>query len=357
MASTLAETDDKAVAASLQKKANIREQETGSQRYQADHMGLIFQEGLSFSGFERNKVFLGRAGMHYLDLSDVSGADSDMDCRATVVADFDDDGDPDLFVNAIQRETHLLYRNDVGSSQGNRSIKVRLRAKSGNLQAIGAIVKLRVDGRVQAQPVCCGSGFEAQDDLELIFGVGKAAQGTLTVRWPGGTEETFGSAQAGGRYLLVEGTGKLDSYAARTFTFGDPPIPGLNLKVGDSLPNLSLLALAGTAVELDLRSDSTVLLNFWSTTCASCIAELPQLQALAAAGKTRVVAINMDPPGRAPVAQKLWDSKKLTFPSYRIDARQLQKYFDVERLAIPVSIWVQGGKIVRIHQGQLPEDE
>lgn len=317
-------------------------------------MGLIFQEGLSFSGFERNCVYMGGPGMHYLDLSDLSGADSDMDCRASIVADFDDDGDPDLFVNAIQRETHLLFRNDVGAASGNGFVKVKLRAASGQPFAIGATVRLQVGDRVQAQLLSCGSGFEAQNDHELIFGLGKAEQGTLSVRWPGRQEETFGVVR-GGRYWLREGTGKTEPYAPQTFAFGDPPIPGMVLKVGDALTGMTVRTLSGTEELLDLRGPKPILLNFWSTTCASCIGEMPQLVELAAAGETRVICVNLEPEGRAAVAQKLWEKKGLKLPVYRLDPRDAGQYFDLSRLAIPVSLWVTHAKITRIHQGQLPE--
>ena len=73
------------------KKAAIDIERPGSDRYQETHMAEIFQQGLSFSGFERNKVFFGRGDTKFLDLSDISGADSKGDCRAAVVADFDAD--------------------------------------------------------------------------------------------------------------------------------------------------------------------------------------------------------------------------------------------------------------------------
>jgi hypothetical protein len=46
------------------------------------------------------------------------------------------------------------------------------------------------------------------------FGLGGAAAiESVTVRWMGGTTETFAGAAAGGRWRLVEGTGA----AARVF--------------------------------------------------------------------------------------------------------------------------------------------
>ena len=89
----------------------------GSQAYFKRHyFEKIFAEGWSFSGFERNKVFLNRQDGTFLDISGVSGADSPTDGRGTVFGDFDNDGDTDVFVHTTQKSRHLLFRNDRGSS-------------------------------------------------------------------------------------------------------------------------------------------------------------------------------------------------------------------------------------------------
>ena len=349
-------TDEKELATQVKETAKIRDESTGSDRYQSNHQSQIFDQGFSFSGFERNRVFLGGAKMRYLDLSDVSGADTDADCRATVVADFDDDGDPDLFTNAIQRETHFLFRNDVGNRSGNGFVKIRLSGDLPQHHAVGAIVKLRVGDRVQAQLLSCGTGFESQNDNELIFGLGKAEQATVTVRWPGRAEENFGAVAAGGRYQLVEGSGRATPIEARPFQFGTPPPPGMKVRVGDSLTQLAVETLDGKSETLDVRGTKPVLLNFWSTTCASCIAELGDLDKINRAGEYQVICLNLDPASRNSVSKRLWESKGGSLPVYRMDAREAVKYFDLDRLAIPVSLWLSAdGEIERLHQGQLPE--
>ncbi|MEM7261213.1 MAG: hypothetical protein AAF488_04425, partial [Planctomycetota bacterium] len=134
VASTLTEAEEASTVESVE-RAKIEGERVGSDRYKDNHMAMIFREGLSFSGFERNKVFFGvDGGNGYADLSDVSGADTEADARATIAADFDDDGDADLFVNAIQRDAHYLFRNDVGD--GGNFIKLRLTATAGAPSAI-----------------------------------------------------------------------------------------------------------------------------------------------------------------------------------------------------------------------------
>jgi len=361
VASSLAKTEDKA-AESIAKSANIRTENPGSDRYQQNHMALIFQQGLSFSGFERNKVFIGQEGMRYVDLSDTSGADSDGDCRASVVADFDDDGDPDLFVNAIQREQHMLYRNNAGVSTLNGFVKVRLRATGGHPDAIGAIVKLRRDDSVQAQALSCGSGFESQNAPELIFGLGEAMEADISVLWPGRKTEDFGvvkrGLKTGGRYLLVEGTGEPESYAARTFQFKTLLPRGLRIRLGEKLESLSLKALDGSERTVKTGGDKPVLLNFWATTCTSCIAELPLLNKLHESGKYRVVGVSLDPEGLSDAVRKLWSKGRFTFDTFMISDTLADKLFDLPRLSIPLSIVVAtDGRVERVLRGRIREGE
>ena len=53
VASSLSEDDD-ASSRKLIDRANIKSERPGSDRYQQNHMALIFQQGLSFSGYERD---------------------------------------------------------------------------------------------------------------------------------------------------------------------------------------------------------------------------------------------------------------------------------------------------------------
>ena len=95
--------------------------------------GQIFSGGRSFSGNERDKLFLNEGDGSFVDVSALSGADSANDGRAVLAFDADDDGDLDLFVHETQRERHGLYRNDLAI--GTRGVKLRLRATSGHPEA------------------------------------------------------------------------------------------------------------------------------------------------------------------------------------------------------------------------------
>ena len=69
------------------------------------------------------------------------------------------------------------------------------------------------------------------------------------------------------------------------------------IKVGEPAPDFELTLIDGSKVALhDLRGQ-VVVLNFWATWCAPCVAELPTLLALDAqlgAQGLRVVAASLD---------------------------------------------------------------
>lgn len=327
-------------------------EEAGSTAYQDEHMGLIFEEGMSFSGFERDCVFIGDGTGRFADLSGISGADHPGDGRALVATDFDDDGDADVFLHNIQRERHALFRNDAATGG---FVKVRVRGTSGARDAAGAVVRLeRGDGSTQAQLIALGSGFISSNAPELIFGLGDRAGGSLSVTWPGGTTEDFGQAAAGARLLLVEGTGSAEAYPAHTFAFPDPLPPGVRIRPGDSLTELAVQDAAGNVHTLDLTSDGETLLNVWATTCASCVAEIPQLQEEDDAAGTRVIGISVDHARLREAAGDLIARRGGSYANWFVDGEQLAVFADPDRLAIPMTIWLDAeGTVLRILQGPI----
>jgi len=82
---------------------------------------------------------------------------------------------------------------------------------------------------------------------------------------------------------------------ARNFTFSDPPVPA---------PSAAFQTLDGDAASLGDFKGKVVLVNFWATWCAPCVAEMPALerlhQALVDEGFA-VLAISEDRGGAATV--------------------------------------------------------
>ncbi|MDP6519956.1 MAG: ASPIC/UnbV domain-containing protein [Planctomycetota bacterium] len=371
MASTVSEAEEQ------MESDVLLEESVGNEGYTARHSIQMFKEGRSFSGNERNKVFFGRPQGGFADLSALSGADSPMDGRSVAACDFDDDGDVDLFVHNIQREQHLLLRNDI-QAQGD-FVKVRLQATSGQYEAIGALVTLTASGGSTggtatggtatgggacSQVLSRGAGFLSCQAPELIFGRGGARNARLTVRWPGGGLEDFGELKQGQRrVLLVEGSGKLASFPARPAPLPDPGPRGLKLSEGDTLPVLALRDGNGRASTLSVAADSggaMTMVNLWGSRCSACVKELPQLASLAERGEQRVVLINTDPPAERERAEGVLARHGAGLTSYYIDLEPgagktgLVDIVDLERLPLPTTLVVApDGRVDTIIRGAL----
>ena len=342
-------------------------QDVNSSAYVSFHNGQIFEQGLSFSGNERNKLWINE-GDAFADLSDLSGADIPNDSRAVIAADFDDDGDIDLFVHSIQRERHALFRNDAlvaGTDAG--FLKLRLRATSGQYEGIGATVTVHGPKGPTSQVLSRGAGFVSCQVPELVFGLGAQASARVEVLWPGGAVESFGELDAGTRATLVEGTGESEAIAARTRTFLDPLSPGVQLDEGDLIPKLAVIGRDGKPTVLDvaaLSDGKNVLLNLWASTCSPCVKELPLLQSREASGEVRVIALSVDVPQDMDSALRVLDKRGATFPAFFLPVagaiapqegvEPVETVIDLRRLKLPTTIGLdRDGRVQTILQGPL----
>ena len=165
--------------------ASEKVEQAGSESYHEDHMGAIFKEGFSFSGYERDLLALNLGDGKFLDISGVSGVDSISDGRGAVFADFDNDGDPDIFLTTAQGEAHYLFRNNIGNENG--FLRVALEGTKAGRDAFGAVVRVKSSAGVQTKLKAGGSGYLSQHDPRLLFGLGEDERAEyVEVVWPGG---------------------------------------------------------------------------------------------------------------------------------------------------------------------------
>lgn len=344
---------------------NFATQEIGNQGYLQRHNGQMFAEGRSFSGNERDKLWLNRGDGTWFDISDLSGCDSPNDGRAVIASDFDGDGDVDLFVHELQRERHALYRNELGTLYGS-FLKIHLRATTGQWEAIGATVTVSTEDTTCALPMSRGAGFVSSLPGELLFGLGPDAdEATVHVRWPGGGEDTY-TVEANTSAVLTEG-GDASAFSPPRCPLPDPRPPGLKLGVGDTVPALAVLDASGQEAILDpvsLADGGPLYLNLWASYCGPCVAELPLLQERHASGEVRVVTLSMDARADQPEAVALLEGRGATFPSYFLGAAtpveggaaEVETLLDLERLPIPTTLVLDAqGRVTEVIRGPLTE--
>jgi hypothetical protein len=137
-----------------------------------------------------------------VDVAQAVGATDTYDGRSVAMADLWNRGVLDVVV-ANQRGPLLIYKNTVAA--GNEWIEFALEGTQSNRSAIGAQVTLYWNGQQQVQQVSGGSGFAAQNDRRLHFGLGKNPQlEKAVIRWPSGQVQTIDSLIPGKLYTIKE---------------------------------------------------------------------------------------------------------------------------------------------------------
>jgi len=146
-------------------------------------------EGRSLSGYQQKRAWLNDGAGRFVDVAQAVGATDTYDGRSVALADLWNRGVLDVIVTN-QRGPLLIYKNTV--APGNRWIDFELEGTSSNRSALGAEVELFWNGRQQLQTVSGGSGFCAENQRRLHFGLGKDAQvDKAVIRWPSGRIQTI----------------------------------------------------------------------------------------------------------------------------------------------------------------------
>ena len=106
-------------------------------------------------------------------------------------ADYDQDGDLDLYVANVNTPNQLL-RNDEAS--GNHWLHVDLQTSVEHPVVVGARVRLVAGGRSQIREVSAGSGLYSQDSQTVEFGLCTTSHvDSVIVTWPDGEVELLSS--------------------------------------------------------------------------------------------------------------------------------------------------------------------
>jgi hypothetical protein len=156
----------------------------------------------SLAGYQQKKVWISDGAGRFLDVSQMVGATDRYDGRSVAVADLSNRGVLDVIV-ANQRGPLLMYRNEVAPGRAwiGFDLEGGCRSESAatgctNRSAIGAQVTVFWNDQRQVQEVSGGSGFCAQNQRRLHFGLGTGATvDKAVVRWPSGKTQVLTNPQ------------------------------------------------------------------------------------------------------------------------------------------------------------------
>jgi len=159
-------------------------------------------DGRSLSGYQQKHVWLNDGAGKFVDVAQAVGVRDTYDGRSVALADLWNRGVLDVVV-ANQRGPLLVYKNTV--APGEDWIEFQLEGTKSNRSAIGAQVTLSWNGEEQIQEVSGGSGFAAQNDRRLHFGLGKNPRvEKALIRWPSGKVQTLSSLSPDKLYKIEE---------------------------------------------------------------------------------------------------------------------------------------------------------
>lgn len=243
----------------------------------------------SFSGGERDHLFLNLKAKEFRDIGGISGLDAPGDGRVFAHWDYDRDGWQDFAVASTNYPLLNLYRNQFGQDRTDPKL-IAVRFVGGNVQAapskdfsnrdgIGASVAVELGDRTLIREYHCGEGLAAQNSSTMMIGLGdREVADTLTVKWPSSKTSTVSNVPAGTMVTVYEnpamspdGNGyKFETYFAGSSTDQAALPPSMP-------PPAQVLSLASAS------EPSTGKLRVYTTMaswCTSCKKWLPQLSEL-----------------------------------------------------------------------------
>ena len=113
-----------------------------------------------------------------------------------VTADINRDGDLDILHPNRAGKLELFDATLSSASGATNYLVIRPRMPRGNTHAIGAIVRVRAEGRTQSRLITAGISILGQEPAEAHFGLGAASSAKVLIEWPNGEVTRYGNIAA-----------------------------------------------------------------------------------------------------------------------------------------------------------------
>ena len=137
---------------------------------------------------------------------------------------------------------------------------------------------------------------------------------------------------------------------------GDPSV-----KTGRVAADFIARDIDGKTIRLsDYLGKQAILIDFWSTFCEPCLAEMPHLRRLYEANKGKgfvVLAVSMDGPETVADVPSFAKRNSMVFPVVLDEDSHVAAIYNPKKSA-PLSVLIdKSGKVVKVHEGYNPGDE
>jgi enediyne biosynthesis protein E4 len=146
-------------------------------------------EGWSYGGYEKNRLFWNRSALEFLDVGHLANMGLEDDSRGVVSADLNADGRMDLLLTTIERwpaTTHSLRVYENRLPDPGHWIGFQLEAGP-RRPSVGATAVVRHGSRTAVGTVVTGDSSRGQHPSVIHVGLGQAETvDSVEIRWPGG---------------------------------------------------------------------------------------------------------------------------------------------------------------------------
>jgi len=160
----------------------------------------------TFAGYEPSRVWRNEGNEVFTEVAGELGLADRGDGRGLAIADYDNDGDLDVYISN-QGQDGVLYRNDLGNRKN--WLQVELTGTNCNRDAIGTRVTVACGKLTQIRELDGGNGDHSQCPYRMHFGLaGHEKIDRLEIRWPTGYVEKFENLKPNQLLRFTENTPK-----------------------------------------------------------------------------------------------------------------------------------------------------
>lgn len=133
---------------------------------------------------------------------------------------------------------------------------------------------------------------------------------------------------------------------------GDPAA----LEVGSPAPDVELELLGGGTTSIAEFRGSPLVVNFWSSTCAPCLAEMPDFESVHQELAATVAFLGVDVTDTVDAGRRMVEQTGVTYPNGRDPRGEVIGAFD--GIALPRTVLIDAeGNVAVMHSGALTATE